>query len=309
MDPSFQICARCGSSPSDRERQLEQELQDLRAELRAQRQLQHQDQTLHPPSTLRPSSTGPPQTSRRHDVHQQDKTQRSPFIHHAWPAEPSRASNGMLSSNTEFPSIHHPAKQPQVFILEHPKLDRPSGDDWKKTTEAATLLDLSPKTEEEWLTRRKSVLLSEPEAIVRTFFQLIDCTQLQPTPSDARIGQQITTEYDLLRTYQKFALSLKCSSAQLQQLSRFSALLHVCLCRVARKTNKISGDDADQFMNDILSTQTGKTIRSPSHLRHIRSSVRWPIRQARKLRQEGFGNRADELFLLCKVRLLFLCYG
>lgn len=174
--------------------------------------------------------------------------------------------------------------------------DKPGENDWE-TTEICRFWDLMPTTEEGWLMRRKSVLLSEPKAIIETVYQITGRTQYQPT--DTRIGQT-TTLSDLLRASQELALGLKSDNARLRQVSRFSMLLHVCLCRVAYNAGKLSGDAVDKYMNEILPTRNGKAIGS-SHSKNLRSSVLWPIRVAEELRDKGLGNRAYEIFLLCKL--------
>lgn len=186
------------------------------------------------------------------------------------------------------------------FELENPgdkyAKDKPDENDWE-TTEICRFWDLMPTTEEGWLMRRETVLLSEPKAIIETVYQITGRTHYQPT--DTRIGQT-TTLSDLLRASQELALGMNGDNARLQQVSNFSMLLHVCLCRVAYHAGKLSGDAVDKYMNKILPTRNGKAIGS-SHLKNLRASVLWPIRVAEELRGKGLGNRAYEIFLLCKL--------
>lgn len=167
--------------------------------------------------------------------------------------------------------------------------------DWRKIADIRHLFNIT-ETEESWQSTRNAVLLSTPEQIIEAFHHLTSYSQL-PT-SDTRARKLVTTEHDLLRRSQGFNLKLRRSSRQLQQLSSFSTLLHVCLCLIACKARSLPAQDADSFMNDLLSTSRGKTINASSHLSHIRTSVQWPIRQAQRLEGRGFGNRAHELLLI-----------
>lgn len=127
-----------------------------------------------------------------------------------------------------------------VFEYEDPKVygkDKPRDDDWK-IPEMRQLLAATPSTEQQWLTTRQSVLLSEPVDIFRAFLQIINHEPFQLVFSDTRIGRQVTTESRMLQTYQEFALSVSSGAARQVQISRYILVIHLCLCLVAYKARR-----------------------------------------------------------------------
>ena len=207
-----------------------------------------------------------------------------------------RAIHPAPTSTRPSPTSTRPC-QTFTFQLENPQTSQPESS-WI-TTEIRDLMSLVPKTDADWSHRRKAVLLSEPEAIVKTFFQLIYGAQLKSKPSEPGFDQHVTTEHDLLGAYRRFAMGLKRDSMQLTQLSNFSMFLYLSLCRVAAKAGTVPVKEIDEHMRETLEGSRRATL-TATHLRNLRASVRWPINQASELRRRGLGNRADELFLLCE---------
>jgi hypothetical protein len=157
------------------------------------------------------------------------------------------------------------------------------------------LLQQAPRTEEDWAARRKAVGLDNPRALIQTLFHLLSGTK--PRASSASIGNPTDIGH-LLQAYQEFVLKLAQESQHANQISNYVSLVFSCLCRVACLSKKLSLESADDYMNSVV--RSGKENLSSTSLSHLRTSVLWPLHQARKLRENGLGNRADEFFLLCK---------
>ncbi|KZL64537.1 hypothetical protein CT0861_05063 [Colletotrichum tofieldiae] len=188
-----------------------------------------------------------------------------------------------------------------VFKLESPQNDRPNSNkhDWR-SPELRRLLKLAPKTDQDWCQRREDIQLSRPEAVIWTFLEFINYTQSKRhfAPSNVTIQFQPSLGEAVLANYRAFVRNLRQDSIRATQISHFGILLFICLCRVARESGE-SVDKVDALMNDFLPEKkhTTKPERQSSHLRHLRTAVLWPIRQANLMRTK-LKHRADEFFLL-----------
>lgn len=198
--------------------------------------------------------------------------------------------------------LRRPPPSPQTtpstlqIKFETPQVRTPNPEnDWKNGP-VRLLLRETPETEEEWTARRQIVGLSEPQAIIRAFY-LLASTRLFPLENGGE-RQVITTQDSLLRSSEKFAIAIERVSERWEQLARFAVLIHVSLCRVAAITRPHTVSEVDKRMNRLRATR-GKTTVGADYLRRLRAAVLWPIHQAEKLREKA-GNRAYELFFLCK---------
>lgn len=191
-------------------------------------------------------------------------------------------------------SPHPPERHGEAIIsLKNP----PSQPQSRPTFKVNSLLALAPKTEDDWLERRKHLYLSDERSVIQTFFQFLSCTEF-PATSSAQISDKSSTTEALLRRYQTFTQSLRQESDQARQIADFGTLLHISLCRVTRMTNKVPAATVDECMNNFLPLTKRK--KGKAYLKKLRTSVLWPVGQAQALRP-WLGNRADEFFLLCKT--------
>lgn len=175
--------------------------------------------------------------------------------------------------------------------------------DWK-TTEVRELENLTPKFESDWTRRRKDVQLSKPKDILTAFLQLVSCAQVQVKPKEPLSSQDVGTRRELLDSYRKFSMHLQEGGERQTQLANLSSFLYICLCRVAATTKALEVEAIDEDMRKTMGGMHQKrSDSSSSHLRKLRASVQWPLGQARRLRERGLENRADELFVISMFTL------
>lgn len=179
-----------------------------------------------------------------------------------------------------------------TFFFEEPQSQPRS----QPTFKVNSLLSVAPKTDHDWLKRRKHLGLSDERSVIQTFFQFLSCTGL-PTTSSAKISEKSSSTEDLLQRYQMFTQHPCQKNDRTRQIANFNSVLYISLCRVARYTEKVSVTTVNNYMDDFLprTTRRGSPI-----FKKLRTSVVWPVSQAQALRP-WLGNRAEEFFLLCKT--------
>lgn len=185
-----------------------------------------------------------------------------------------------------------------IFQVGDPQQQQDNAAVGDEPPELAALLKQVPKTDEDWIRRRKELQLFETEDVIAAFVAFV--TRRQPAVTNGYAGEesQSLTNIGLLEDFKAFVRSLRRDSERTRQLHHFADLLFVSLCRIAREDG-IPPDTIDPLMDDFLPSKKKKgQKRQSSHLTHLRTAVLWPIHQAELLR-EKVGHRADEFFLLC----------
>ncbi|KAK3991282.1 hypothetical protein QBC44DRAFT_393542 [Cladorrhinum sp. PSN332] len=204
-----------------------------------------------------------------------------------------------IAENTYVSNEGHSHQNPQDQPHSPPwqitfHLEVPQSQTSQQTLKEDSLLAAAPKTENDWLERRKKLQLFDQRSVTHTFLQFTNYTESLTTIS-ANIRDESSGTEALLQTYRNFVQHLCRSRDRIQQLTNFGTLLYICLCRVARSTDKLPVETVNELMNDFLPRKKGS-----DYLGRLRRSVLWPVRQAEALRP-WLGNRADEFFLLCKA--------
>ncbi|CAG9939353.1 unnamed protein product [Clonostachys rosea f. rosea IK726] len=151
-----------------------------------------------------------------------------------------------------------------------------------------------PLSEEDWISKRQSLGLDNLKSYIEFFQQVISLRTPQRSPNQPR--NQSPELQVQLKACLEYLRALRMDSRRSKQVYNYGLLSYISLLRTLLKSRRISTNEANELMREIFS-QDGKA--SDSYLANIRSSTAWPVNIATKLRKRGFGNRADELFVLC----------
>ncbi|KAH8726666.1 hypothetical protein GQ44DRAFT_705332 [Phaeosphaeriaceae sp. PMI808] len=198
-------------------------------------------------------------------------------------------------------SISQPWSEPLNIVLEltppiPPFQPRKPTDKWKSVV--ASFLDVVPKTEDEWATRRISVSLSEPSNLVATFRLLTRLSsQLLPFVPSEKLDDNAGI-VDVLEDYSSFASAIAANKTYSAQTSNYATLLFICLSVIARSAGA-QAKVVDGHIIEFLKEQQGECTADLDYMHRLRTSVAWPIERMEELDKKGLKHRASEIFLLC----------
>jgi hypothetical protein len=160
--------------------------------------------------------------------------------------------------------------------------------------EARKFLASIPKTNEEWLKKRKCAQISTRKQAIHAFHIL---TRLQHGihSSTESLGPGPEADaLDILQDYSKFANKLQTTAEFSKRLSTYSTMIFFCLCVVARENGVPIGK-----VDECIRAFFGNPKLSSSYSSRLRKASVWAAQTIEKL-EKTLSHRASELFLLCK---------
>ncbi|KAJ8122699.1 hypothetical protein O1611_g9780 [Lasiodiplodia mahajangana] len=158
--------------------------------------------------------------------------------------------------------------------------------------QARKFLASVPKSNEEWLKKRKCAQIYTRKQAIHAFHIL---TRLQHDihSSSESLGPGPEADaLDILQDYSKFANKLQTTAEFSKRLSTYSTMIFFCLCVVARE-NGVPINKVDECIRAFV----GNPKLSSSYSSRLRKASVWTAQIIEKL-EKTLSHRAPELFLL-----------
>jgi len=160
--------------------------------------------------------------------------------------------------------------------------------------EARKFLASVPKSNEEWLKKRKCAQVYTREQAIDAFHILTRLQQGVHSSSESLGPGPEADALDILQDYSKFANKLQITAEFSTRLSKYSTMIFFCLCVVARG-NGVPINKVDECIRAFV----GNPKLSSSYSSRLRKASVWTAQIIEKL-EKTLSHRAPELFLLCK---------